>query len=137
MKVTGHCHCGQISFEADIDPSQVRICHCTDCQTLTGTAFRTTVPSLPGTFVLTSGTPKIYIKTAESGNKRAHAFCPECGTPIYAAAPEPNPSTYGLRVGGIDQRAHLGPPARQIWCRSALPWTSGLNLPAAERLDRQ
>ena len=67
MKVTGRCHCGQISFEAEIDPAQVRICHCTDCQTLTGTAFRTTVPSLPGTFVLRSGTPKIYIKTQKAG----------------------------------------------------------------------
>jgi hypothetical protein len=56
--------------------------HCTDCQKLTGTAFRAAIASLPGTFVLKSGTPKIYIKTAESGNKRAHAFCPECGTPI-------------------------------------------------------
>ena len=67
MKVTGRCHCGQISFEAEIDPAQVRICHCTDCQTLTGTASRTTVPSLPSSFVLKSGTPKIYIKTAEAG----------------------------------------------------------------------
>ena len=95
MKVSGRCHCGQISFEAEIDPTQVRICHCTDCQTLTGTAFRTTVPSLPGTFVLMSGTPKIYIKTAESGNKRAHAFCPECGTPIYSTAPSANLPSYG------------------------------------------
>jgi hypothetical protein len=90
MKVTGGCHCGSISFEAEIDPAQVRICHCTDCQTLTGTAFRTTVLSLPGTFILRSGTPKIYIKTAESGNKRAHAFYPECGTPIYSTAPSAN-----------------------------------------------
>jgi hypothetical protein len=51
MKVTGRCRCGQIGFEAEVDPTQVRICHCTDCQTLTGTAFRTTVPSLPGTFI--------------------------------------------------------------------------------------
>ena len=66
MKVTGRCHCGQISFEAEIDPTQVRICHCTDCQTLTGTAFRTTVPSLPGTFVLTSGTPAAIIPNARA-----------------------------------------------------------------------
>jgi hypothetical protein len=68
-------------------------------------------------------------------NKRAHAFCLECGTPIYAAAPEPNPSTYGLRVGGIDQRAQLAPPARQIWCRSALPWS--MDLTGIERIERQ
>ncbi|MGH7093994.1 MAG: hypothetical protein ACREFB_10715 [Stellaceae bacterium] len=30
MKITGHCFCGAI------DPSQVRVCHCTDCQHQTG-----------------------------------------------------------------------------------------------------
>ena len=114
MKVTGRCHCGQISFEAEIDPAQVRICHCTDCQTLTGTASRTTVPSLPSSFVLKSGTPKIYIKTAESGNKRVHAFCPECGTPIYAAAPGANLPSHGLRVGTLDRRAELRPTRQRL-----------------------
>ena len=121
MKVTGQCHCGHITYAAEVDPATARVCHCTDCQKLTGTVYRVAIPSLPGKFALTSGSPKIYIKTAESGNKRAHAFCPECGTPIYAAALEPSPSVVGLRVGGIDQRAHLAPPARQQWCQSALP----------------
>ena len=135
MKVTAGCHCGHIAYEAEVDPTTVRVCHYTDCQKLTGTAFRTNIVSLPGTFVLKSGTPKIYIKTAESGNRRAHAFCPECGTPIYAAAPEPNPSTYALRVGAIEQRAQLAPPVRQIWCRSALPWST--DLASVERAERQ
>jgi hypothetical protein len=102
---------------------------------LSGTAFRTNIWSLPGTFVLKSGTPRIYIKTAESGSKRAHAFCSECGTPIYATASEPNPSTVGLRVGGIDQRAQLKPPTRQGWCRSALSWS--MDLTGVERAERQ
>ncbi len=135
MKVTGGCHCGHIAYEAEVDPAAVRVCHCADCQKLTGTAFRTNIASLPGTFRLLNGAPKIYLKTAESGNKRAHAFCPDCGTPIYAAAPEPNPTSYGLRVGGIDQRAQLGPPARQIWCRSALPWS--MDISGVERAERQ
>ena len=134
MKVTGSCHCRNISYEAEVDAATVRICHCADCQRLTGTAFRAGIASLPGTFRLTSGTPKIYLKTAESGTKRAHAFCPECGAPIYSTAPEPNPSTYGLRIGGIDQRADFGPPMRQIWCRSALPWS--MNISGVERAER-
>jgi hypothetical protein len=40
MKVEG---CGQITFEAEINPEAVRICHCTDCQTLTGSAYRVNV----------------------------------------------------------------------------------------------
>jgi hypothetical protein len=134
MQVTGRCHCGQIRFEAEIDPTQVRICHCTDCQALSGSAFRINVASLPGSFRFTSGTPKIYVKTAESGNQRAHAFCPDCGTPIYAAAPGPNPASVGLRVGTLDRRADLK-PARQGWCRSALPWS--MDLTQVERFERQ
>ena len=135
MKVTGGCHCGNITYDAEVDAATVRVCHCTDCQKLTGTAFRINISRLPGTFRLKTGTPKIYFKTAESGNKRAHEFCPECGTPIYATSPDPDPSTYGLRVGGIDQRALFAPPARQIWCRSAQPWS--MDLRAVERAERE
>jgi len=135
MKITGGCHCGHIAYEAEVEPGTVRVCHCTDCQKLTGTAFRTNIASLPGTFRLTRAAPKIYIKTAESGNKRAHAFCSECGAPIYATSPEPNPPSYGLRVGGIDQRAELGAPRRQAWCRSALSWS--MDISGVERAERQ
>ncbi len=132
MKVDGRCHCGAISFEADVTPGTIGICHCTDCQTLTGSAFRSIIPTPAATFVL-HGKPTEYIKTAESGTKRRHAFCPQCGTPIYAAAIQ-SPPTYSLRVGTIRQRADLGPPARQIWCRSALPWAMELGgVPKAER----
>jgi hypothetical protein len=48
------------------------------------------------------------VKTAESGNKRPHAFCGDCGTPIYACAVD-NPQTYALRVGTITQRAAFSP----------------------------
>ncbi len=135
MQVTGACHCGCITYEAEVDPATVRICHCTDCQKLTGTVYRASIASLPGTFVLTRGMPRIYIKTAASGTKRAHGFCPECGTPIYSTAAEPNPSVYGLRVGGLDQRAELAPPVRQIWCRSAIPWS--MDITQVVRAERQ
>lgn len=90
---------------------------------LTGSAFRANVQAPRASFVL-SGEPRIYIKTAESGNRRAHAFCPNCGTPIYSAAIS-DPPYYSLRVGCLDQRAQLK-PARQIWCKSALGWAMDL-----------
>jgi hypothetical protein len=132
MKVEGRCHCGQITFEAQIDPEAVRICHCTDCQTLTGSAYRVNVQTPADSFVLLSGQPKIYVKTAESGNQRAHAFCANCGTPIYAAAPQ-DTTTYGLRVGTLKERAQLR-PSRQIWFRSAQAWVTNIqNVPQVER----
>ena len=131
MKIDGRCHCGEITFEAEVDPDALHICHCTDCQTLSGSAFRMNIPASAEHFVL-RGTPKTYIKTAESGNKRLHAFCGTCGTPIYACAVE-NPRIYGLRVGTILQRAAFA-PQRQIWRRSALPWVNALaTVPAVEK----
>src|SRR5262245_65854525 len=86
MKIDGACHCGNITYSAEIDPEKVGICHCTDCQTFSGSAFRISVPANKEAFRLAGGQPQIYVKTAESGTKRAQAFCPECGTSIYSAA---------------------------------------------------
>jgi hypothetical protein len=124
MKIQGACHCGDISYEAVIDPARVSICHCTDCQALTGSAYRVTVPTLIENFQLRSGTPKVYVKTADSGAKRAQAFCERCGSPLYAYAVD-NPKMYGLRVGTIAQRRELV-PRLQIWCDSALSWTGNI-----------
>ncbi len=107
-------------------PQKVGICHCTDCQTLTGSAYRVTVPAPKDAFKLLTGRPKVYVKTAESGTRRAHGFCPECGTPIYATAVT-DPQVYGIRVGTARQRAEL-PPKRQLWCRSALGWAMNIEL---------
>ncbi len=133
MNVQGRCHCGEISYEAVVDPGRVSLCHCSDCQMLTGSAYRVTVHAAKDRFVLRTGQPKLYVKTAESGNRRAHAFCPNCGAPIYSAALS-DPQTYSLRVGCLEQRAALLPRVQQ-WCRSALPWA--MDLTGLPRLERQ
>jgi hypothetical protein len=126
MKVTGSCHCGQITYEAEVDPGRSAICHCTDCQVLTGSAFRLAIPSMAGTFRLLTGTPAVYLKTtADSGAPRRHAFCPTCGSPLFAGADEDNPPVRTLRVGGLAQREQL-PPQRRIWCQSALSWSQDI-----------
>jgi len=122
MKVNGSCHCGAIGFEAEIDPDRVRICHCTDCQQLSGTAFRVTAPCNESAFRLLRGEPKIYIKIADSGRRRQQAFCGDCGSPLYATSDEPGGNrTLGLRVGALAQCSELA-PRRQFFARSILPW---------------
>ena len=122
MHVEGRCHCGAIAYEAEVQPGTVMICHCTDCQMQTGSAFRTNIPAPAATLRILKGTPRLYTKTASSGNKRIHAFCDNCGTPIYACAAEANPATYSLRVGALDRRLELGRPVRQIWTKRRLAW---------------
>src|SRR4051812_30115758 len=101
MKVEGSCHCGKIAFAAEVDPARVSICHCTDCQALTGSPYRTSVPVEEGTFRLLSGAPRIYVKkTAESGVERAHGFCGDCGSPVFAKAVD-GERAYMLRIGNV------------------------------------
>ena len=121
MKVEGGCHCGHIAYEAEIDPAKVGICHCTDCQTLSGSAFRTVVATALGGFKLCSGELKIYVKTGESGARRQQSFCPQCGTPIYSAADHDGPRVHSIRLGTVRQRDLLVPKI-QYWSRSAQGW---------------
>lgn len=124
MKIDGRCLCGSITYEATIDPDRVVICHCTDCQISSGSAFRLVTIVSRDDIRLLTGQPKIYIKTAASGAKRAQAFCPECGTMIYGADPA-DPKTFSLRLGTARQLKELVPNI-QVWRRSALGWVSGI-----------
>lgn len=133
MKVQGRCHCGRITYEAVVDPGKAGICHCADCQMLSGSAYRVSVPAPRENFRLLSGEPRIYVKTADSGNRRAHAFCGDCGTPVYSCAVQ-DPQVYTLRVGCLDRRAEL-PPKIRIWCRSALAWS--IHLETVAGIDGQ
>ena len=76
MKIDGRCHCGYVTYEAEIDPEKVIICHCLDCQVLSGSAFRTMAQSREGTFKLRSGQLKIYVKTADSGTSARAGVLP-------------------------------------------------------------
>ena len=131
MRIDGSCHCGLITFTAEVDPSRVVVCHCSDCQVLSGSPFRIIVPAPLRSFVV-HGEPKRYVKVADSGNRRVQAFCPECATPLFGVATE-NAEYVTIRLGCIKQRAALTPHA-QIWTHSSLPWIHGIpDLPGSEQ----
>ncbi len=122
MKVNGSCHCGAIAFTAEVDPAKVTLCHCNDCQITAGSAFTFNVPSAPGSFQLTKGTPAVYIKkTAASGRHRAHGFCAACATRLYSGSVNVELPQVVIRAGTLAQRRELT-PKRQIWCNAALDW---------------
>ncbi|PTM97493.1 GFA family protein [Mycoplana dimorpha] len=125
MHITGQCHCGFIRYEAEIDPTRVSICHCTDCQRLTGSAYRVSTTARTEDFRLTGGAPSIYVKVGDSGNRSLQYFCPRCGSPCYRTGEGEDAEEVGIRVGTIDQRRQLS-PTKQIWCRSSLAWVNDI-----------
>lgn len=133
MNVHGQCHCGAIRYEAEVDPARAQACHCTDCQRLSGSPFRVSVPAPRESFVLLQGAPRTYVKTADSGNRRVQAFCADRGSPIYSSAVA-DPPMYSLRVACLEERADL-PPRKQIWCRSSIDWA--MDVHDVPRVGRQ
>ncbi len=91
MKVEGRCHCGRISYEAEVDPKKVSLCNCTDCQMLSGSAFRLSVPAPAEKFRLLTGAPKTYVKTADSGRRTIRS------APIAERRWPPRPTTIRRR----------------------------------------
>ena len=134
MKVDGKCHCGNISYQAEIDPDQVYICHCTDCQSISGSPFRWAVNIPKENFRLLSGSPKTYVKYAESGDENHQVFCPDCASPIYSTSSRDDWKSFNLRLGTVRQRADLEPKL-QVWHRSAQTWVSQLG--QVEDMEKQ
>ena len=134
MKINGGCHCGNIEYTAKIDNQKVALCHCTDCQQMSGAPFRGVVFASEDDVTL-KGTIKDYVKqSADSGTPRAQGFCPECGTHIYATSVGDEPKVYMFRIGTIEQRDQLT-PTLEIWCDSRQSWVKPVD--GANQIARQ
>ena len=122
MKITGKCHCKQISLEAEIDLSTIYACHCTDCQVFAGAPFRV-ILNVDKENIVIVGKPKEYIKTGDSGNKRIQAFCGKCATSLYSTSLKRD--KLSLRTGFLDQREYLI-PKKHIYGRSSAKWLKNI-----------
>ena len=126
MRIDGSCHCGRITYRAEIDPEKVYLCHCSDCQAISGSPYRWAVSTPAENFELLTGEPKTYVKqTADSGVTNHQVFCPDCASPLYSTSLRDGPRMLNIRLGTVRQRHDLGPRV-QSFCRSAQGWATDL-----------
>jgi hypothetical protein len=117
--IAGGCLCGNIRYSAKAEPIFVSVCHCTDCQKFTGSAFATVV-GVPAPALKVTGTLKTFTKAGDSGKPIHRRFCPDCGAGIVEEA-DAAPGIVMLTVGTLDDRSWVK-PASQIYCDSAQSW---------------
>ena len=115
---TGGCLCGAIRYEFDADPETVYICHCTDCQKISASAFGISVRVKVGDFKITKGEPASFDTVADSGRTKTGLFCATCGTRFGGGVRGPQ---VVLRGGSLDDPNWFQPVAH-IWTRSAQAW---------------
>ena len=118
-KITGGCLCGKVRYSGEAEPVFVGVCHCSDCQKFTGSAFAVVV-GVPESAISTQGRVASYRKTGESGKTIERRFCPECGSSIADVA-EALPGVMMIGGGTLDDASWVKPMA-QIYCDSAQPW---------------
>jgi hypothetical protein len=119
--VEGGCACGAVRYRLKACPPLVYTCHCTDCQTLSTSAFTLSAPVNRADLEITRGRLKTWVRTTtESGLPTTQDICPDCGVRIYSE-PSQAPDKVTLRLGTLDDTSWVN-PAAAIWMRSAQPW---------------
>lgn len=118
--LTGGCACGQARYT--IKPS-IRFasyaCHCTDCQSRTGSAFGLQLPVMAGDISL-EGTTIEGARLQPSGARARIFACKDCLTQIYATNDQ-RPGMAMVRAGTLDDSKSLV-PGFHLWISSKQPW---------------
>jgi hypothetical protein len=82
--LTGSCLCRAIRYEVSVPITELRACHCKDCQKASGTAGSVNAMIPSSAFRITRGTPKRFSVTADSGRTLHRFFCGDCGSPLFS-----------------------------------------------------
>ncbi|HEY9058410.1 MAG TPA: GFA family protein [Aurantimonas sp.] len=121
LPLTGGCQCGQVRYEIRKVPFAFYLCHCTECQRHTSSAYGESLRVESASVVIT-GTLRTTRRSSESGTVRLGDFCPECGVRIQHRS-EGNPDRLNIKAGTLDDTSWLA-PAGHIWVRSKQPFVA-------------
>ena len=114
---SGGCGCGAIRYTVTSEPLISYLCHCTECQRRTSSAFGLNFQIPTENLVIDKGTPASRTRSADSGNDLALNFCGDCGTPLFSA-PGARPQIRVIYAGTLDDPSWV-PVKLNIWTASA------------------
>jgi hypothetical protein len=118
--MSGGCACGAVRYRIASFPLLLYSCNCTDCQTISGSAFALNMPVATEGFRITAGEPKAWRRLSPSGGEVASWFCGECGSRLYGER-KSRPQSINVRAGTLDDTSWLVPSAH-MFMRSAQAW---------------
>ncbi len=115
------CRCGNLRAECSEEPVRVSVCHCTECQRRTGSAFSAQA-RFPTGSVKVEGAFSTFIRTADSGRNLTYQFCPSCGSTV-AYQIDAWPEVIAIPLGAFTQ-GELPAPVYSLYERRKRPWVS-------------
>ena len=118
--LSGGCACGRVRYDLIADPITLYACHCTDCQTETGSSFTLSLFVHEGSILLVRGDPRSREYRLPDGRERRSHRCPDCDVSLWGN-PRRFPELLNLQPGTLDETSWLR-PVGHIWTRSRQPW---------------
>ena len=120
MTIEGGCRCGAVRYEIALpDLPSTCACHCTDCQTWSGSSFSQQAV-VPEAAIAVSGPITIFELTNPSGHISRQRMCSVCHTRIFNTN-SARPGLAVIRAGTLDRSNELVVTAH-IWVKSKQPW---------------
>lgn len=120
---TGHCLCGQVTFQIEGELEPIQLCHCSQCRRAQGTPFVSNIPLQKSAFQLLSGAQ--LLKSFESSPGKHRVFCSHCGSPLYSTK-EDLPGVMRIRAGLLNSPVATRPGVH-IYAGSKADWWSILD----------
>ena len=114
----GGCHCGKVRYRIDGEPLNLAVCHCTECQRQSGSAFGMSLAVKSEDFRLLSGDLQRFTTLCDSGRTKDCTFCPACGTRIHHQVVN---GVLSVKAGTLDDTSWLSPSAH-YWTKRKQPW---------------
>ena len=118
----GACQCGAIKYEASAEPLMIYACHCTICQTQSGSAFGLAA-AFASDAIAWSGIEPQHFERPGHGRKCRCYFCPRCGTRLYHQwfTDEGDYPFVSIKPGTLDDTSWIRPGCH-VWTQHAQPW---------------
>jgi hypothetical protein len=120
----GGCQCGAIRYRVEGEAVGVGVCHCTQCQKQSGSAFGMSFIVRKEAFRITKGHVKTFTRASDSGRPVVCGFCAECGTRIYHETRWLE-GVVNVKPGTFDDTSFLQ-PTTQVWTAKRQGWLERL-----------
>jgi len=120
LPLTGACQCRNVRYEIGREPLTVYVCHCTECQRQSASAFSLSMIVLREAVAVVAGEPKEWQRRTDSGRMVSCVLCGDCGVRLYHN-PQGNRAITIVKPGTLDDTTWLH-PVGHIWTRSAQRW---------------
>jgi hypothetical protein len=119
--LSGGCACGEVRYRLTAAPMFVNCCHCTSCQTETGSAFVINALIESDRVETIEGAAEPVMTPSESGKGQQIWRCPTCHVALWSNYGGAKDALRFVRVGTLDTPGAV-PPGAHIFTRSKLPW---------------